>query len=114
MDFSSYPWMAGSFNIGGPTTSYLDPTLTGQQPNIYAPASNPYAGAAPLSGGATQSGWAALLSNPQFMRGLASLAGAGQQQQVQPPMIRAPDPQTFDGRQYMPYLLSRAARGRVR
>ena len=69
--------------------------------------------ASPISQGAPQSGWAALLSNPQFTAGLASLAGAGQQQQVQPPMIRAPDPQTFDGRQYMPYLLSRAARGRV-
>lgn len=30
MDFSTYPWTDGSFSIGDPTTSYLDPTLSGQ------------------------------------------------------------------------------------
>lgn len=118
MDFSSYPWMAGSFNIGDPTTSYLDPALMGQQPNIYAPASNPYADASPMSGGVPQGAWAALLSNPQLWSGLA---GLGKQQQPQIPYMRPPEPPGAPGRPYMSqfmatpfYTVQRGYQGRGR
>lgn len=106
MDFSTYPWMDGSFSVGDPTTSYLDPALMGQQPNIYAPASNPYADASPLSGGMPPGVWAALLSNPQLMQGLGALAGVGAQRGTQQMPMRPPEPPSAPGRQYMAQFMN--------
>lgn len=111
------PWLMGQQpSIGDPNSDFsqvgggFPAYMTGAQPNIYAPQSNPYASAAPLSGGVPQTGGmtlSQLMNNPQLMSGIAALAGAGRQQQgVEPMLIRPPEPQVFDGRQYMPYLLT--------
>lgn len=79
------------------------PWLTGQQPNIYANASNPYDQTAqPMSGGV--SGLSAMLQNQQMMQGIAALGGAlakrGQSQQPQgAPVIPA---QVYNGAMFKP------------
>lgn len=111
------PWLTGQqqASIGDPNSDWsqasgigYSPALTGAQPNIYAPQQTPYADAAPLSGGVRQTfgmTLSQLMNNSQFWDGLSALAGADKQKQTQTPTLRAPEPQVFDGRPYMPQLL---------
>jgi hypothetical protein len=74
------------------------PQFTGQQPNLYAPQSDPYQTAAPLSGGVNGS------ITPQMVQGLMALSSAMQKKQPaqQMPMMAAPQAQVYDGRSFTP------------
>lgn len=107
------PWMAqyaqsSAFTPQSPylgaQSMYQDPAITQgmMQPNIYAPSSNPYSQATPLSSGV--SGLASLLQNAQFLQGIAALGGKMSQgaKGSQAPIAPAPVAPVFNGAQFTP------------
>lgn len=77
--------------------------FSGQGANMYAPQSNPYGNAAPMSGGV--SGLSAMLQNEQMMQGIAALsaklAAKKQPPPSMPPVMAAP---VFNGAQFTPHF----------
>jgi len=95
-----YPY---AFNQPLQPTAQSLAQFNGQGANMYAPQSNPYGDASPMSGGV--SGLSAMLQNEQMMQGIAALgakmAARKQPAAAVPPVMAAP---MFNGTPFTPHF----------